>query len=113
MKGRIKNAVEFLKDGLPFRVENLGFALDKSGGLEVSGWSAYKQLKYLTKGICFQELQGIKDEFKEMVNISDELREFIKDREIIYYLNFDDYGKSSIIICTEKSGLIKWYFEIK
>jgi hypothetical protein len=113
MKDRIRNAVEFLKDSLPFQVENLGFALDKSGGLEVSGWSAYKQLKYLTKGICFQELEGIKEEFGEMVNISDELREFIKDREIIYYLNFDNYGKSSIIICSEKRGVIKWYIEIK
>ena len=78
MKVRIKNAVEFLKDGLPFRVENLGFALNKFGGLEVSRASAFIEFKNLNKDICLRELHDIQKEFEEMVTISDELKEFIK-----------------------------------
>ena len=109
MKDRIRTAIEFLKDGLPFSVGKLGFTLNKSGDLEVSGWSRYLEFKNLSHAKCLEELNGVKEEFNEMLNVSDELREFIKGRQIEYILNYDDSGKASITICSETEEIVKWH----
>jgi hypothetical protein len=113
MKERIRNAIDFIKGGLTFRVENLGLRLNKSGDIEVSGWSRVVKLKNLNRRYCLQELEEIKEEFREMVNISNELEEFIIDRMVVYYLNYDDSGKTSIAICSEINRTVKWHIDVK
>ena len=48
-----------------------------------------------------------------MVDASQELRNFIVSKKIEYNLYFDDYGRGSIIICSEKDGIVKWEMELK
>ena len=45
-------------------------------------------------------------------NFSD-LKSFIIDRDINYNLDFDDTGKGSIGICSEKKGILVWETELK
>ena len=48
-----------------------------------------------------------------MANTSKELNEFIKDKQINYYLGYDDNGKCGIGICNEIDGLINWETNLK
>jgi len=108
MEERVRTALEFLKDGQSFTVGELRLGAEKLGVLEVTGWSQYTNFANLTKRQCLRELEEIKARFYGMVNVSSELNDFVKDKLIEFNLCFDDYGKGSIWICSEKNGIIKW-----
>lgn len=112
MENRIKTALEFLKDGQSFSVGDLRLGIDSYNCLVVTGWSQYLNLTNLTKKNSLQELQEIKSLFSEMLDSSAELKKFAEKRCIEYVLSFDDYGKASIDICTEKNGILKWQIEL-
>jgi hypothetical protein len=109
--GRIKAAVEFLKDGQSLRVFDLRLGIE-GNTITVTGWSQYSYIENLTKHQALTELNDIKTLFKFMSDSSLELRSFILDKKVEYNLYFDDYGKGSIIICSEMDGAIKWEMEI-
>lgn len=110
--GRIKTAVEFLKVGQSFSVGDLRLGIENNI-VTVTGWSQYSNIENLTKRHALKELDEIKILFKQMIDASTELRNFIADKKIEYNLYFDDYGKGSIIICSEKDGTFKWEMELK
>ncbi len=112
MKDRIKTALVFLKEGQFFTVGDLKLSSEKTGVIEVTGWSQYTNYANLTKRQCLMELEEIKDLFYKMVNISPELQDFIKDKSMEFNLFFDDYGKGSILLCSEKQKTINWDSEI-
>ena len=103
---RIKTAIEFLKDGQSFSVGDLRLEIENKI-VTVTGWSQYSYIENLTKHQALKELDEIKISFKRMLDTSTELRNFIADKKIEYNLYFDDYGKGSIIICSEKDG-VEW-----
>ena len=109
---RIKTAVEFLKDGQSFNVGDLRLGIENNT-ITVTGWSQYSYVENLTKNQALKELDEIKTLFNRMVNSSQELKDFIANKITEYNLYFDDYGKGSIIICSEKDGAIKWEMELK
>ena len=37
-----------------------------------------------------------------------DLKNFILNKKVVFNLYFDDYGKASIIICTEHDGIVEW-----
>jgi hypothetical protein len=113
MKDRIKEAVEFLKEKQSFLVENLRLGINDSNIIQVTGWSSFVDFRNLTKSVCLEELESIKEQFSAMVNLSKELDDFIKGRDIEYILEFDDYGKTSIAICAEKNRHITWFITLK
>ena len=53
------------------------------------------------------ELFEVKRLFSQMVENSTEFAEFIKQRQIEYYLAYD-YGMGGIGLCSEIDGQIKW-----
>ncbi len=110
--GRIKAAVEFLKDGQSFSVGDLRLGIENNT-ITVTGWSQYSNIEKLTKHQALKELDEIKILFKRMIDASTELRNFIAEKKTEYNLYFDDYGKGSIIICSEKDGIVKWEMELK
>ena len=113
MQSRIKAAIEFLKDNQSFLVGDLRLGVSATGDVQVSGWSHYKDFRSLSKAACLEELSEVKQIFSDMLMSSEDLRRFIEDKAIEYCLNFDDYGKASIGICSEKHNHIKWYVDLK
>jgi hypothetical protein len=113
MENRIKIALDFLKDGQSFTVGDLRLGVEGFNCLVVTGWSQYINFTNLTKHNSIQELEGIKSMFSDMLNTSAELKEFAEKKIIEYVLSFDDYGKASIDICSEKNGVLKWQVELK
>lgn len=112
MENRIKIALEFLKDGQSFSVGDLRLGIDSFNCLVVTGWSQYSNFTNLTKKNSIQELEEIKSLFSEMLNSSVDLKKFAEKKSIEYVLSFDDYGKASIDICSEKNGVLKWQIEL-
>ncbi len=112
MENRIKTALEFLKDGQSFSVGDLRLGIDSYSCLVVTGWSQYSNFTNLTKKEAIEELEEIKSLFTGMLYSSGELQRFAEKRCIEYVLSFDDYGKASIDICSEKNGVLKWQIEL-
>jgi|SRR5688572_25491760 hypothetical protein len=108
MGNRIKAAVDFLKDGKSFRIDDIRLGLIEFGVIEVAGWSQYVHIENITKNRALQELDEIKALFSQMVESSPELKDFIQGKNIVYSLYYDDYGKASINVCTEKTGILEW-----
>lgn len=113
MHNRIKIAIEFLKDYQSFSVGNLRLSINELGDIEVTGWSQYTSLHNLTKIKALEELEQIKSLFTEMLSASSELIKFIEGRSIKYNLWFDDYGKASITICSERNNIVHWEINLE
>ena len=76
--------------------------------INVIGWSQYSYIENITKESALTELKEVENAFNNIVNISIDLREFILDKEIVFKLYFDDYGKASIGICFKRNNKIVW-----
>jgi len=113
MEERMKGALILLKAGKFFNVGGLKLSAEKKGVIEVTGWSHYNIFSNLTKTECLKELEEIKFLFKKMIENFSDLKSFIIDRDINYNLDFDDSGKGSIGICSEKKGILVWETELK
>lgn len=110
--GRIKTAVEFLMDGQSFKVGDLRLGMNGKYDMYVTGWSQYLNLENLTKHQALKELEEIKNLFKQMLDVSQELRNFVHDKRMKYNLAFN-YGMGAIGICSEKNGAVEWETELK
>jgi hypothetical protein len=109
---RVKIAAAFLKDGQSFSIGDLRLGTENNT-INVTGWSQYSNIESLTKSQALKELEEVKMLFYRMLDTSIELRKFSAGKSIEYNLYFDDYGKGSIIICSEKHGNFKWEMELK
>lgn len=109
---RIKTAVEFLKEGQSFGVGDLRLGIENNT-ITVTGWSQYSNIENLTKHQALQELEEIEILFARMIDAFTELRNFIGDKKMEDNLNFDDYGKGSFSICSEKNRTVKWEMDLK
>lgn len=108
---RIDTAIKFLKEGKSFCVRDLRLSINGTHNIYVTGWSRYLNLENLTKYRALKELEEIKNVFNQMLNASENLRNFICDKEIKYSLGFN-YGMGGIGICSERNGVIKWETEL-
>lgn len=108
MKERIKTAIKFLKDNQAFFVEGIRLNAEESGVLEVSGWSHCTNFSSLTKQQSLKEFEEIKILFYKMLEISQDLKKLTQKKLVKFNLCFDDYGKGSILICSQKYQEIKW-----
>ncbi len=113
MERRIKTAIEFLRDGQSFTIGEIRLENEKSGVIKVTGWSQYKNFANLTKQKSLRELEEIKALFYKMVKVSPDLRSFIENKSIEFNLYFDDYGKGSIGICSEKDKILAWEADLR
>lgn len=107
---RIKATLEFLKDSQGFNVGGL-FVSRTDNIIHVAGSTNYSFIENLNKRIAITELENTKAEFNDYVEALPEFQEFMKNKEIKYYLILD-YGKGSIPICSEKKGEIIWDCQI-
>ncbi len=113
MENRIKIALDFLKDGQSFTVENLRLRMSDSKLLTVTGWSRYINFLNLTKANSLIELAEIKNIFSDLIASSDDLKRFIIGKSLEYVLCYDDGGKVSIEICSEIDEVVNWKIELK
>ncbi|TXJ22929.1 MAG: hypothetical protein E6Q24_19525 [Chitinophagaceae bacterium] len=110
---RMLAAIDFLRNGQSFNIGNIRLGISDLGGIEVAGWSQFKNIENLTKSFSLRELQDLKDEFNEILLSSPSLKTFIKNKNIEFALYFDDYGKASIAICSERDGVLKWCLNLE
>jgi hypothetical protein len=108
---QIRQVITFLKIGKSFKIGNLKIGAEKSNSIYIVGWSNYNNIENLTKKVASKELAEIKLSFKNILEKSEELKEFLKSKTIEYNLAFN-YGQGSIGICTEKEGRVKWEIEL-
>lgn len=113
MESRIKLAIEFLKHNQSFLVGDLRLSVNATGGMQITGWSHYTDFRNLSKAFYLEELNAVKQMFSDVLMSSEDLKRFVKGKEIEYYLDFDDYGKASVGICSEKHNHIKWYIALR
>jgi len=107
LQHRIKSALTLLSDGRPFKVGDLNFGCKDKTHFSVSGWTNNNLIENVTQHSALIELNDIKSLFSKMVDASKELADFLKGRQVEYYLGYE-YGMGSIGICSEKSGQLKW-----
>ncbi|UEG51283.1 hypothetical protein LK994_07345 [Ferruginibacter lapsinanis] len=112
LKHRINNALILLADGHSLKVGDLTFGCRDKTNFSVSGWTNNILLENVTRQSALTELNDIKSLFSKMVDTSNELADFIKNKQIIYYLGYD-YGMGSIGICNKKNGQLKWETELR
>ena len=86
LTSRIKNALILLADGHSFNVGELTFGCKDKNHFSVSGWTNNNLLQNVKRQSALEELKDIKSLFSKMVDASNELSEFIKERKIEYYL---------------------------
>jgi hypothetical protein len=113
MQSRVKTAIEFLKDGQGYTLGDIRLNINESGEVEIAGWSHFINIENLTKANSLRELNEIKSLFFKMIDSSSELSNFMEGRIVIYRLYYDDNGKASINICSEKNGALKWELSFK
>lgn len=111
LQHRIKNAIVLLTDGHSFKVGDLTLKC-QNDDFDVTGWSLKSDIKNITKKTALTELKETKELFNKMCLASPELHDFTKGREIRFHLSFD-IGKSSVEICNETNGELKWTMELK
>lgn len=111
LKHRIKNALIILAEKHPFKVGDLTFHSRDQNHISITGWTTRNSIESLTLETATQELEEIKKLFLKMVKVSNELLNFIKNREVEYCLSFD-YGMGSLRICIESKGKIKWLIQL-
>ncbi len=113
MKEKIKTALKFLKSGQSFTIGEIRISIEENETINVIGWSQCISFKSITREQSIYELQEIKELFYKMVLISNELKEFLNNKKIVFSLYFDDYGKGSIEICSELDEVLSWKVNIK
>ena len=111
LQERVENAIVLLTNGHSFKIGDLTFQ-SRQNYFSVTGWTLKNDLKNITKKTALIELKEIKELFSKMCLASPELTDFIDGKEVEYHLGFD-CGKSSVGICDETNGKIKWITELK
>lgn len=114
MLEKIKNTIKLIKEGFPLcRIGDLYFSLKDQHQLHITDNSSYLHLEYITKQIALQELDEIKNIFIKIVNYSDDIKLFIENKKIVFNLDYDDGGKTSIKVCSEQDGIITWHIDLE
>jgi hypothetical protein len=112
MEKKIEVAIELLKEGKSFFIDNIRLSINELNNIQVAGWSNVTIFKNLSKKESLKELVEVKNLFSQMCESSIELKNFIKGKDIEYELYFDDYGKTSIKICSEKNNEVIWFLKL-
>jgi hypothetical protein len=112
LQHRIINAIFLLEDGHSLKVGDLLFDSTGKNHISVTGWTRNQTLSSLTKETAMSELNEIKTLFNKMAEVSNELNNFLKERNIEYCLDFD-YGTGAIGICKEINGEIIWETDLR
>lgn len=110
---RILTAIDFLREGQSFNIGNVRLSISDFDGIEVAGWSQFRNIENLTQSSSLKEMQDLKSEFNEMLLNCPALEDFMKNKIVEFALYFDDYGKVSIAICSEKNGVVKLSLNLK
>lgn len=112
LQQRIKNATILLADSHSLMVSDLTFGCKDKKHFSVTGWTLKNDLENLTNQSALSELAEIKMLFTKMTISSNELADFIKNRQIEYRLGFD-YGMGAIGICKETNGHLTWEMDLQ
>ena len=84
LKHRIRNALVVIQNNNSFKVGELTFSAKDKSSFSVAGWTVKNELKNVTKRSALNELNEIMSFFNKMVQVSTELSDFLKQRQIEY-----------------------------
>jgi hypothetical protein len=112
LQHRIKNAIILLAEGHSSKVGDLTFGCKDESHFSVTGWTLNIDLANVTKQSALAELEDIKALFTKMIVASNELSDFVKNRQIEYCLGLD-YGNGAVAICKETNGILTWEADLK
>jgi hypothetical protein len=106
---KLKNIEQLLRDDQSVKVGDLTLNLSGNDLVRVTGWSRFIYFKNITRNVAQIEMSEIKALFQLMRSASKELDEFVENKAITYFLQFDDAGKCGILVCAEEKGELQWY----
>jgi len=112
VNNKIQTAIEFLKNDRTFLLGEIRLGIIGSGSIEVAGWSQWLNIENISKQNSLKELERIKSFYSEIIAGSSELQHFVKGKDTIFSLYFDDGGKTSIAICSERNAALLWHLAI-
>jgi hypothetical protein len=100
--------LETLENGRSQKFEEFIIARLKNGRVEVRGYLPYHTIDEIPIDSIKNELQKVKENFIQLMNKSQLLKDFVLKVGIDYSLDLD-YGGGSILICAEKEEVYKVY----
>ena len=112
VKIRLKNAIILLANQNTYTVGDITLNSKDNKHLGVKGWTNSISLESITKQNALADLSETKRLFDIMVKCSQEFQQFVKNKQIVYYVCFD-YGMGGIEICNETNGHLSWTVEFK
>lgn len=107
MDNNFDDAVKHLKNNQWVKVNNLRFEANDDQ-LRIVGWSQYRNIHNITKSVALNELEEIKRAFFSILSASNELNLFVATKSLEYILAYNDAGKTSVDVCSEKDGIFQW-----
>lgn len=105
---RLNAAVEFLKDGMTFKVGEYVLGVVNPNTIFVNGYSEYNNVQNLSKERATEELFQIKNDFNTIMNEAKVFLSFMKNKSIDYILVVDT-GNAGLNVCKEKNGVLEFY----
>lgn len=105
---RLETSIEFIKDGLTFKVGDFVLGRTKDGRIFVNGYVQRADINSIDKTSAEKEFREMKDEFDGLVKKSSEFREFALKAGLDYYLLLDT-GSAGLNICAEINGEFKMF----
>lgn len=110
---KLKNVKQLLQDNQSLKVGDLTLRSKDNNELAVIGWTNFIHFENLTKRQSIIELKEIKDLFRLMLNVSEDLKNFAENKKVSYFLSYYDSGKCEISICSEEGEQIFWQAQLR
>lgn len=96
---------------MPCRFGDLRLGMTGNDGLCVTRCAHDRYAAGLSRAGALVELSDIKVVFRRILNSSDALKDFLKDKHIAYHLGCDTSTNAGGI-CTEKNGKVEWHYTL-
>jgi hypothetical protein len=106
---RLNTSVEFLKDGMAFKVGQFVIGLEDPNTIYVNGSSDFYHIENLSQEIATKELADIKLEFEAIMSKASNFLNYLKNKSIEYNLLIDT-GTAGVLMAKEKNGSMEFFF---
>ncbi|MDR3628166.1 MAG: hypothetical protein P4L45_15085 [Ignavibacteriaceae bacterium] len=105
---RLESSLEFIKDGLTFKVGDFVLGKTKDGKIFVNSYLQDINIDKIEKSFAKEKLEEMTNEFNGLVTKSPRFQEFLSDFDLNYYLLYDT-GLAGINICAVINGEFQFF----
>lgn len=107
---RIRVAIElFIEQGTSLPIDDL-IITAIINEIEITGFTRTIHLGNINKRNVLEEVEILKTKFYNLLTLSSELAKFADNKDLEFSINYDS-GKSAIIVCSERDGIVKWFIK--